>query len=74
MAGKDTVTAMEEMQRYYRKAKSAAQPLIDKLQTNEDSTQVIEEDYETAEMFNENVEGEKDWVDVVGSGETPSVW
>jgi hypothetical protein len=77
MVSSSTVTAIEELQRYYRKAKAVAQPVVDKMmpqdETNEPKATAGDEAVE--ELFNEEAaEVERGWVEVVGSEETPTVF
>jgi hypothetical protein len=77
MASHSTVTAIEELQRYYRNAKAVAQPVIDKMlrqdETNEPKATAGDEAVEA--LFNEDAaEDEHGWVEVIGSKDTPTVF
>jgi hypothetical protein len=76
MASSSTVTAIKELQRYYRKAKAVAQPVVDKMmpqdETNEPKATAGDEALE--ELFNEEAADDGyDWVEVVRSEERPTV-
>ena len=74
MVGQGTVTASEEVQRYYRKGKALAQPVVDQITTKKE-TEISTSGPNTSEpMFDEELSSEdEDWVDVIGDVQTPEV-
>ena len=74
MVGQGTVTASEEILRYYRKAKNLAQPVINQITTTNEAS-LSRSGPETAEpMFDNDVAYEDgDWVEIIGAEQTPEV-
>jgi hypothetical protein len=76
MASNNEVTALEEIQRYYKKVKDVALPMVEKIMPEDEMKEAKQKaELETAKkLFNDNVDEEKGgWVDVVASGEMPNV-
>jgi hypothetical protein len=74
MVGRGTVTASEEIQRYYRKAKTLAQPLINHITTTNEAS-LSRLGPETAEPIFDDDSACEDgkWVEVIGAEQTPEV-
>ena len=76
MANNNEVTALEEIQRYYKKVKDVAIPMVQKIMPENETKEAKKKaDFETANrLFNDSVDDEKGgWVDVIPSEEMPNV-
>ena len=75
MAGSNDLTALEEIQRFYKKVNDVAIPMIERIKPKDETKEAKKQaDLETAKkMFNDDIDEEESWVDVIASEEMPNV-
>ena len=75
MAGSNDLTALEEIQRFYKKVNDVAIPMMERIKPKDETKEAKKQaDLETAKkMFNDDIDEEESWVDVIASEEMPNV-